>query len=407
MKIILITDYFYPLSNGGTEKYVYLLAKHLAKEYEVRILSIHQESKKDIFSNLIIDYIPANTDNSTAVISGLRPPNNIKIFEDYLNEQQPDIVHFHTLTTNFNQHHTKISNDLGIKTFFTSHIPGHQCLRGDFMYHGKKPCDGKVEKRKCIKCVTLYNKKPALQRISKYLYYNLKCNDPVNTKLLQLKAIEESTEKIIAVCNWQKEFLIKNGINDKNLSICRQEVSSREIIKIKSTDTLRLGFIGRIDPVKGLDLLINALKAINYENVQLTIAAIKPSLEHQSYFSEILETSKEIACEWHYDLKENQIVEFFKNVDYLVIPSLGYETGPFVGYEALACNTSIVATNFGGQFELVDEGRNGYLFEPKVESLITLIKRLLEIPVLLPSIGPALNEENIAIRMKPNYSSKS
>ena len=53
--------YFYPLSNGGTEKYVYLLAKHLLNKFEVRVLSIHAHLKKEYFDkNFDLNWINSN-----------------------------------------------------------------------------------------------------------------------------------------------------------------------------------------------------------------------------------------------------------------------------------------------------------------------------------------------------------
>lgn len=398
MKIVLVTDYFYPLSNGGTEKYVYLLAKHLTQQNQVRILSINYQLKQNSFEGLNIDYLLPNSDNNKAVIKGIKAPNNIVSFKEYLEEQKPDIVHFHTLTTNFNHYHIQVSYNFGIKTFFTSHIPGHQCLRGDFMYHGKKSCDGKIEKNKCNACLCFSKKQPLFKGVIKFLHYTISKNNPASLKLKHLKILESNTDKIISVCNWQKEYFLKNGIQEDNLAICRQEVSSKKILKNKS-HKIRLGFIGRIDPVKGLELLLNSLRHI--DNIELNIAAISPPLEHELYLKKLLNIST-INYKWKFNLSNEQIEDFFKQIDYLIIPSQIYETGPFVAYEALAFNTPIIATNIGGQKELVLEGENGYLFEPNETALIKVLQKIIKLPILkIEHIK--YKEENIAKRMRKIY----
>lgn len=401
MKIILVTDYFYPISNGGTEKYVYLLAKHLAPQQNIKILSVHSNLNKNSYENIAIEYILPNTDNNKQIIQGIKAPNNIHQFKQYLLKEKPDIVHFHTLTTNFNQHHIQISHQLGIKTFFTSHIPGHICLRGDFMHLGKKPCDGKIEKHKCHNCLANATEKSLIKKSIKQFFYNYSNNSPVKLKLTQLKSIEQHTSKIIAVCNWQKEFFIKNNISEKHLALCRQEVTTKVIDKTNSPK-IRLGFIGRIDPVKGLELLLNALKKIDISNLSLNIAAISPSEEHKAYLNKLLAISTPNHS-WKFNLSNNEIDAFFKEIDYLVIPSLSLETGPFVAYEALAYNTPIIATNLGGQKELIIEGENGFLFEPNETALVIKLKEIANQPILSLNNTVVLNESNIAKRMQKIY----
>lgn len=403
MKIILITNCFYPISNGGTEKYIYLIAKHL-KSTDLRILSVHQELKKDKFEDIDIDYILPNSNTDKSVIKGITAPNNLLYFKQYLEEQQPDIVNFHTLSSDFNHHHIQLSSSLGIKTFLTSHIPGHQCLRSDFIYHGKKPCDGKVEKNKCIKCLIFSSKASFLEKVSRYIYYSISQNDPATLIIKQIKSIQDSTHKIIAVCDWQKDFFKKNGIIDSHLAVCRQEISSKHISYKKNNSKLTFGFLGRTDPIKGLDLLLKTLKKIDSNKIQLKIGVIPATnAEQKKYCEELIQTSKDLDCQWNFNLNEKQIEDFFKEIDYLIVPSLWFETGPFVIYEALAYDTPVITTNLGGQRELIKNGENGYLFEPNEESLYLLLKKIINTSVLKIKEKKLYSEQNIALRTQKIY----
>jgi glycosyltransferase involved in cell wall biosynthesis len=46
------------------------------------------------------------------------------------------------------------------------------------------------------------------------------------------------------------------------------------------------------------------------------------------------------------------------------VPSLCYENSPTVIYEALQAGIPVLASDIGGVGELVQNGRNGYLFKP-------------------------------------------
>jgi glycosyltransferase involved in cell wall biosynthesis len=48
---------------------------------------------------------------------------------------------------------------------------------------------------------------------------------------------------------------------------------------------------------------------------------------------------------------------------FIVIPSVWYENNPFSAIEALCMGTPALGSRIGGIPELIEEGRNGFLFE--------------------------------------------
>ncbi|SOD18620.1 glycosyltransferase [Pedobacter xixiisoli] len=404
MKTLLITDYFYPNTAGGTEKYIYLLAKFLPQNYKVSILSISETASSAIYEDLEIFYIKPNSDHRRDTIRGIFPPNNLVEFEKFIDIQKPDIVHFHTLTTNFNTYHFEICFKKGIATYFSSHIPGHICLRGDLMFHGKTACDGKVSILKCGLCIAKNSEVNPIKLSARFLFNIFSAISPVKLRKKLFKEIESNTTKIITVSEWQKEFLTKNGINSNHIRICRQTAQSSEIRKENSTTT-RLGYLGRIDPIKGLHLLINAISKLNETHkISLHIAAVYPPPQFTSYFEILKKDSEQIgSCTWQFNLKESEMKSFFANIDYLIVPSLCFETGPFVIYESLSYKTPVIATNLGGQRELITNGKNGYLFEPSEESLLTLLEKIVNEPTLKLPSDEVYSNDHIAFKMQEIY----
>ena len=49
-------------------------------------------------------------------------------------------------------------------------------------------------------------------------------------------------------------------------------------------------------------------------------------------------------------------------MDILVVPSYSSESFPLIILEGLACGTAILASAFSGMLEVVEDGRNGFLF---------------------------------------------
>lgn len=71
--------------------------------------------------------------------------------------------------------------------------------------------------------------------------------------------------------------------------------------------------------------------------------------------------------------------EMDSSVDILVVPSIAPEACPMSVIEAFTCGIPVIATNIGGQAELVQHGKSGLLVEPgDPEKLATAIKSLLD-----------------------------
>jgi GT2 family glycosyltransferase len=73
--------------------------------------------------------------------------------------------------------------------------------------------------------------------------------------------------------------------------------------------------------------------------------------------------------------------------DVLVVPSIWPENSPIVIQEALLSGVPVIASRIGGMPELVQDGRNGLLFEPRdAADLGRALRRLLDEPDLLDSL---------------------
>lgn len=93
--------------------------------------------------------------------------------------------------------------------------------------------------------------------------------------------------------------------------------------------------------------------------------------------------------------------------DCLLIPSLWYENAPVTAIETAAYGLAVVASRIGGLPELVDEGRNGLLFEPgDADGLAAIMSGLIDGNVTLPDIATAsaeLAQQHSITRMVDAY----
>jgi D-inositol-3-phosphate glycosyltransferase len=128
-------------------------------------------------------------------------------------------------------------------------------------------------------------------------------------------------------------------------------------------------FVGRIEPLKGLDTLIQAMSDLELQEAQrvhLAIIGGDPSASPREMSGEMARLQK--LCD---DLSVGQTVVFlgkrdqdklpyyYSAAELVVMPS-HYESCGMVALEAMACGTPVIASEVGGLAYLVKDGETGF-----------------------------------------------
>jgi len=122
---------------------------------------------------------------------------------------------------------------------------------------------------------------------------------------------------------------------------------------------LMFGAVNAIsDSNKGFDLLLEALKYLKLKNkkeIELIIfgadkSTNEPNFGFPTRYIGVIED-------------ENKLVELYNAADVLVIPSRS-ENFSNVILESMACGTPVIGFNIGGNSDLIDHKKNGYLAKP-------------------------------------------
>lgn len=160
-----------------------------------------------------------------------------------------------------------------------------------------------------------------------------------------------------------------------------------------------IGVLGRIDPKKGQDFLIKAIRhlqdhsPLNYH--LLIMGAITPN-EGDHYLRSLyqLVADNNLEDRVHFRQSTSEVELFYSAIDVFGMPSHG-ETFGMVTIEAMASKKPVIGTNRCGTKEILQEGKLGYLYE--YENMEDFAQKLtaLESNIHLPEMLEAARNEVI------------
>jgi len=197
---------------------------------------------------------------------------------------------------------------------------------------------------------------------------------------------------------------------------------AKEFIGIPPCDRMLL-FVGRIEPLKGLDVLIEAIGIMHRKEVLkenpfcLSIIGGDPE---ESTEQASIEMKRIKSLSEQYGLKDlvtflgarsqDSLPYYYSAAEAVVVPSQ-YESFGMVALEAMACGTPVVASQIGGLAFLVQDGVTGYTVPvDDPEALASHLTLLLQDTALRDQMGKQAVKlaqdyawEKIADKLIPAY----
>ena len=162
----------------------------------------------------------------------------------------------------------------------------------------------------------------------------------------------------------QKIRVLHNGID---ISKCNK----KKLIN-KPSSIFRVGFIGRLDSPKGVHVLIEAMRHLVSENIELTIAGdgdLDDILKKQAYGLNSVFFIGRIE----------EPYSFLSDIDLLVVPSIREPLGN-VCLEAGLCKVPVLASNVDGIPEIIDNKISGELIDLTVEVAADSLSSTIPLP---------------------------
>lgn len=137
-------------------------------------------------------------------------------------------------------------------------------------------------------------------------------------------------------------------------------------------EPVELVFVGRLAPVKGLRILLDALERVEHPPVRLTVVGDGPDRPHLEAAAAPLGPRVRFTGY----LSQAEVAETLAKAHLVVLPSFA-EGVPVMLMEAMAAGLPVIATTIAGTGELVADGVSGRLVPPgDVEGLAAAIAAL-------------------------------
>lgn len=394
--VLQATAWYPPAHLGGTEIYLTGLVRELRAHGVVsRLIAPLAAGQPDTYEydGATVRTYPVNPAPSRAELRGEVPHPGFARFCELLTEERPLVYHQHSWTRGLGLPHLRAARTAGIKTVLTVHTPDPICLRGTMVRFGREACDGLIDPPACAACRSHARGAPAAlaralgavpPRISRALGELLpdsrfatavSARASAERRRLEFRQMTADADRIVAVCGWLFDALTRNGVPAEKLVLSRQGIdpdfaaaASRSAPDglARRDRRFRLLYLGRWHAVKGVDVLVRAVRSLSPEvPVDLSIHGVGDGPEEQRYASGIRQLAAgdpRIAIQPA--VPRAAVMATLARADALAVPSLCLETGPLVVLEAKAAGVLVIGSRLGGIAELVRDPEDGTLVTP-------------------------------------------
>lgn len=396
MKLTIVASGDFFSDYGGGQVYV----RNLVDELVRRRLACENASNADDCNTIettVISFVKG-TNPTARDYKGISiyQVNDEESFRNALQQIRPDIVHANgeKLMT------ARLCKEFGIPCVVTAHHGGLVCPAGALLNTNDEICRIPADYSHCLKCYLRNTPTglfwyPILKRYSQERYCkigqrlerlpNIPFLTPigrtgliVSRKLAEWKELSETATHFIAPSNAIAEALRRNGCPEGKITVIPHGIPIVQSTASSPFSVLRspivyFYYVGRINYVKGIHILLNAFSAIEDQNIKLHLIGGAGTKAEQRYMNRLKRKHhKDGRIIWHGKVPYDQIQNLTKNFNCLIHPAIYLEVFGLNIAESLQAGRYVIATRCGGAEMQIHNENEGLLVEPNGVKALTL-----------------------------------
>lgn len=372
---ILLVNYRYFIS-GGPEKYMFNIKSLLERNgHEVIPFSIHSNKNVETeYSRYFVE--PIGSRDATYFEECKKTPKVIwqmltrsiysveveKAIRKEIAEVKPDLVYIIHFVNKLSPSVICGAKKMGLPVVLRLSDYFLLCPRFDFMYN-KKPCEecltkgyGTCIQKRCVKG-SLF--------ASAVRVFSMKVHKAMD--------VYKNVDAFITPSEFLKNKLTANGFDPDKITCIPTFTASKSEVGEPKTGSYGLYF-GRITEEKGVDTVVKAYERMPERSVKIMgDDTTEEAKRLKAYIAE-----KKIENIEFVGFQAGEALErIIQDARFTLIPSIWYDNLPNTALESFQYSKPVIASNIGSLPELVQDGVNGYLFDPyKPEELAEKVKQL-------------------------------
>ena len=386
MKLLHLSNDFYPRVTGGTEIFIQqLIAAHQQLSSSTELVWAAHETESVAIDHALNAPLFSHQRLLPPIISGARLQQvaatacAIPGFQELLSDYRPTVVHLHSFSDRCGLSHALAAKAAGARLVVTVHAPGFSCIKGNLIDASGAICDGVLRERRCTRCrlhngglprwlagaVALQNGWPLSAEAPGTLAHVLTSRQLTAAFQRAWLELAELADAIHVLAAWSRDVLLRQGIPASKVHLIRTAgpppLPPRQRRPMQD-GVLRLVYWGRCHPVKGLHLVIEAIQGLPAD-APIQLDFYGPYWD-SAYGQQLLSRIKgDPRFRLQGSLAKEQLLPRLQSYDLAVVPSTWLETGPLTVLEAFAAGLPVAGSDLGGIKELL-EGVEGCALLP-------------------------------------------
>jgi glycosyltransferase involved in cell wall biosynthesis len=196
----------------------------------------------------------------------------------------------------------------------------------------------------------------------------------VEARMERQRRMFDTVDTFYALTDAARRILLRNGAPERKVRVNRLGIDTYSLgpqvplgARVRrAAQSLTVGYLGRFDPIKGLDDLLRAVTSLDSDvPVALDIRGVGDGRDAERVRKRCEAAArKDSRIRVGAAVPREGVRDLLQSWDLLCCPGVSLEGGPTVALEAMAVGTPVIGTRLGGLAEVLQDDRNGKLVTP-------------------------------------------